>query len=139
MLFRSGVGLAIPHMLWTGSDFIGQPLVSAYWWTLWAIAAAAVLVFRLLVPLTRSLRHDLRVVAVVLGCQSPGGAKPEQRLRDRVAAELMSEGFTRLRQLEAEKALRAAKLPAIRPAPKAAPKPRKEEGFWDWLVDLFSF
>ncbi|KJL36696.1 MAG: oxidoreductase [Microbacterium sp.] len=59
-----GVGLAIPHMLWTGSDFIGQPLVSAYWWTLWAIAAAAVLVFRLLVPLSRSMRHDLRVVAV---------------------------------------------------------------------------
>ena len=88
---------------------------------------------------TTAKQKDLRVVAVVLGCQSPGGAKPEQRLRDRVAAELMSEGFTRLRQLEAEKALRAAKLPAIRPAPKAAPKARKEEGFWDWLVDLFSF
>ncbi len=59
-----GVGLAVPHMLWTGGDFLASPAATAYWWTLWAVAAASVLVFRLGVPLARSLRHGLRVSAV---------------------------------------------------------------------------
>lgn len=60
-----GVGLAIPHMLWTGADFTANPLATAYWWTLWAITAACVVVFRVGVPLWRSRRHALRVHAVV--------------------------------------------------------------------------
>jgi predicted ferric reductase len=60
-----GVGLAIPHMLWTGQDFVGNPVATVYWWTLWAVSAGAVLVWRIGVPLVRSLRHDLRVTAVV--------------------------------------------------------------------------
>jgi len=59
-----GVGLAIPHMLWTGADFITHPAAAAYWWALWALAAACVLVFRLAAPLWRSLRHDIRVASV---------------------------------------------------------------------------
>ncbi len=35
-----GVGLAIPHMLWTGADFLTYPLATVYWWTLWALVAA---------------------------------------------------------------------------------------------------
>src|SRR5690242_7504468 len=34
-----GVGLALPHQLWTGADFIASPLSTAYWWTLYAAAA----------------------------------------------------------------------------------------------------
>ncbi|WP_414780978.1 hypothetical protein, partial [Escherichia coli] len=30
-----GVGLAVPHMLWTGADFTAHPLASVYWWVLW--------------------------------------------------------------------------------------------------------
>ena len=59
-----GVGLSIPHMLWTGADFLTSPTATAYWWTLWAVSAATILVYRVLVPVTRSLRHDLRVVSV---------------------------------------------------------------------------
>src|SRR5690242_9637834 len=38
-----GVGLALPHQLWTGTDFIGSPASTAYWWTLYAVSAGGVL------------------------------------------------------------------------------------------------
>jgi D-alanyl-D-alanine carboxypeptidase (penicillin-binding protein 5/6) len=98
----------------------------------WTVAAHASIV-------TTAKDKDRRVIAVVLGCQSPGGAKPEQRLRDALAADLMSQGLDKLKKFEAEKALKTAPLPAITATPKPAMKPRKEEGFWDWLGDLFSF
>lgn len=59
-----GVGLAIPHMLWTGADFAAHPLAEVYWWGLWAVTAAAVLVYRVGLPLWRSARHGIRVTAV---------------------------------------------------------------------------
>lgn len=59
-----GVALALPHQLWTGADFLSSPLATAYWWTLWAAAAAAVLVFRIGVPLVRSRRHAIRVTSI---------------------------------------------------------------------------
>src|SRR4051812_44227552 len=34
-----GVGLALPHQLWTGTDFIGSAVSTAYWWTLYAGSA----------------------------------------------------------------------------------------------------
>jgi predicted ferric reductase len=60
-----GVGLAIPHMLWTGADFLGNPVATAYWWTLWAAAAGSIAIWRIGLPIVRSLRHDLRVADVV--------------------------------------------------------------------------
>ncbi|MFB9908348.1 ferredoxin reductase family protein [Allokutzneria oryzae] len=59
-----GVGLALPHQLWTGADFLDSPLATAYWWSAYLATLAAVLVFRVGVPLWRSWRHGLRVVAV---------------------------------------------------------------------------
>ncbi|WP_246486736.1 ferredoxin reductase family protein [Kribbella qitaiheensis] len=59
-----GVGLALPHQLWTGQEFISSPAATAYWWTVWAVTAAAVLVWRVGVPLVNSARHRLRVAAV---------------------------------------------------------------------------
>jgi predicted ferric reductase len=59
-----GAGLALPHQLWTGADFLASPLATAYWWTLWAAAAGAVVFFRLIAPGWRSARHALRVEAV---------------------------------------------------------------------------
>jgi ferredoxin-NADP reductase/DMSO/TMAO reductase YedYZ heme-binding membrane subunit len=60
-----GVGLALPHQLWTGRDFLSGPVATVYWWTSWAAAAAALLTWRVAVPLARSLRHRLVVESVV--------------------------------------------------------------------------
>jgi predicted ferric reductase len=60
-----GVGLALPHQLWTGQEFLSSTAATVYWWTLWAAAAAAVLVWRVGLPVYRSLRHGLRVTSVV--------------------------------------------------------------------------
>lgn len=60
-----GVGLALPHQLWAGSDFTASAPATVYWWTAWAVAAGAVLLFRVALPLIRSARLGLRVVEVV--------------------------------------------------------------------------
>ena len=60
-----GVGLALPHQLWTGQEFLASPFATVYWWTLWAAAAGAVLVWRVGLPVVRTLRHGLRVTSVV--------------------------------------------------------------------------
>jgi predicted ferric reductase len=60
-----GVGLALPHELWTGTDFLSSPLARAYWWSLYAAVAGCLLLFRLGLPAWRTLRHRLVVSAVV--------------------------------------------------------------------------
>ena len=60
-----GVGLALPHQLWTGQQFLQSRFATIYWWTFWAVAAASVLIFRVALPLVRSRRHALRVTSVV--------------------------------------------------------------------------
>lgn len=60
-----GVGLALPHQLWTGQEFLTNPVATVYWWTLWAAAAGSILIWRVALPLYRSLTHDLRVEKVV--------------------------------------------------------------------------
>lgn len=60
-----GVGLALPHQLWTGADFLSSPLSTAYWWTLYAVSAGAVLVYRVGLPVWRNARHRLTVSHVV--------------------------------------------------------------------------
>ncbi len=59
-----GAGLALPHQLWTGADFLSSPAASVFWWTLYAVCAGSVLVFRIGLPLWRSLGSSLRVVDV---------------------------------------------------------------------------
>lgn len=59
-----GVGLALPHQLWTGQQFMSSTGRTVFWWTAWAVATAAALWWRLALPLWRNTRHQLRVVAV---------------------------------------------------------------------------
>ena len=59
-----GAGLALPHQLWTGQEFLRSTASTVFWWTLYAVCAGAVLVFRVAVPLYRSLSSPLRVEAV---------------------------------------------------------------------------
>lgn len=58
-----GMALALPHQLFDGMHF-HSTLSQAYWWGIYLLAAAAVLVFRVGVPIWRSLRHRLEVVDV---------------------------------------------------------------------------
>ncbi|KGN40491.1 ferredoxin reductase family protein [Knoellia aerolata] len=59
-----GAGLALPHQLWTGSDFTASTTATVLWWSLYAVSLGAVLAFRIGVPVWRSLRAPLRVVDV---------------------------------------------------------------------------
>jgi predicted ferric reductase len=59
-----GLALSFAHQIFTGVSFIGHPLVRALWIVLWAATAGTVIVFRVLQPIWRSLRHQLRVVEV---------------------------------------------------------------------------
>ncbi|MGV8967405.1 MAG: ferric reductase-like transmembrane domain-containing protein [Cellulomonas sp.] len=65
-----GAGLALPHQLWTGKDFLSSPLATAYWWGLYGVALAAVLVFRVAAPLRTTLAQRLTVSHIVT--ESPG-------------------------------------------------------------------
>lgn len=60
-----GIALSIPHELWTGADFVSSPLARTYWWASYAVAAGAVLVFRVGLPTYRTLRHGITVTSVV--------------------------------------------------------------------------
>jgi predicted ferric reductase len=60
-----GVGLALPHQLWTGADFLSSPVATAYWWGFYAVAAGAALAYRILLPAWRNWRHRLVVSHVI--------------------------------------------------------------------------
>ncbi len=60
-----GAGLALPHQLWSGADFRASTASTLFWWGLYGAALAAVIVFRVGLPLARSLRHRLVVSQVV--------------------------------------------------------------------------
>ncbi|MEV0426770.1 ferredoxin reductase family protein [Micromonospora sp. NPDC050495] len=75
-----GIALALPHQLWTGADFLASPAARAYWWTVYLLALASVLVYRLGLPAWRSLRHRIEVAAVVP--EAPGLTSVWLRGRD---------------------------------------------------------
>jgi predicted ferric reductase len=75
-----GVGLAIPHEVWTGTEFTSSTIATAYWWSLYAAAASSVLIWRVGVPLWRSRRHHLVVEGVVR--EAPGVVSVYLRGRD---------------------------------------------------------
>jgi predicted ferric reductase len=60
-----GVGLALPHQLWTGAEFVASEPARLYWWGLYGAALGAVVVFRVGLPAFRSAYYRLRVHAVV--------------------------------------------------------------------------
>jgi predicted ferric reductase len=59
------VVLAFTHQIYTGQTFVGSDFATGYWWTLWGAALGAVLLGRVLLPLQRNLKHELRVSNVV--------------------------------------------------------------------------
>ncbi|MEV6929116.1 ferredoxin reductase family protein [Dactylosporangium sp. NPDC051485] len=65
----AGIALAVPHELWLGSDFTGA-LDRAFWWTMYGAATVATVLFRVGMPVWRTLRHRLTVDRVV--AEAPG-------------------------------------------------------------------
>jgi predicted ferric reductase len=64
LYFYLALALAFAHQVVTGVAFVGHPLARAFWIVVWAATAGMVLVFRVLLPVVRNLRHQLKVVAV---------------------------------------------------------------------------
>ncbi len=61
-----GVALAFSHQLATGTDFLARPGARAYWTALYVLTLGALIAFRLVLPLARSLLvHRLRVERVI--------------------------------------------------------------------------
>ncbi len=59
-----GVGLALPHQLWTGQDFVGNRAATVFWWGLWGASVVATLACRVGLPSYRTWRHRLVVSQV---------------------------------------------------------------------------
>ncbi|WP_423184563.1 ferredoxin reductase family protein [Arthrobacter sp. NyZ413] len=61
---------ALPHQFSTGELFADGTRARYYWMALYAGVAAALVIYRFLVPIVRTLRHDLRVSSVT--AEAPG-------------------------------------------------------------------
>jgi ferredoxin-NADP reductase len=58
------LALSFAHVIALGPSFVGHPLTRVVWSVAWAATAGVVLVYRIGLPVYRSLRHGLRVVEV---------------------------------------------------------------------------
>ncbi|WP_410659909.1 ferric reductase-like transmembrane domain-containing protein [Amycolatopsis sp. lyj-112] len=61
----AAVVLAFSHQIALGGSFASSPGAQTYWWAVWGVALGSVLAGRVVLPLKRNLRHQLKVVAVV--------------------------------------------------------------------------
>jgi ferredoxin-NADP reductase len=59
-----GLALSFSHQLSTGAVFIAHPVARVWWISIWLATAGVVLVYRIGLPIWRSVYHRLRVVAV---------------------------------------------------------------------------
>jgi ferredoxin-NADP reductase len=80
------LGLAFSHQVATGAPFVGHPLARAWWTALWLGGAGAVIAYRVVVPLVRSLRHRLRVSEVTSDAPGVVSVVLEGRALDRLGA-----------------------------------------------------
>jgi predicted ferric reductase len=60
-----GVALSFMHQILTGAMFISHPLAKNYWIGLYSFVVVAILYWRILMPLAKSIRHELMVDKVV--------------------------------------------------------------------------
>lgn len=64
------IAFSFMHQVLTGTMFIGHPLNRTYWTGLYLFVAATLLIWRVLIPLYKSLRFSLRVAHVDI--EAPG-------------------------------------------------------------------
>jgi predicted ferric reductase len=81
-----GIALAFSHQIATGRDFSGNPVAQVYWKALYLATLAALVGFRVALPVGRALYHRLRVADVVQ--EGPGVVtlRIEGHRLDRLAA-----------------------------------------------------
>ena len=65
-----GVGLSLPHQLWTGTDFLTSRAATLYWWGAYLATTVALVGYRLVLPVVRTVRHRPVVSRVVR--EAPG-------------------------------------------------------------------
>ncbi|HEX4865069.1 MAG TPA: ferredoxin reductase family protein [Acidimicrobiales bacterium] len=58
------LAFSVPHQIFDGTNFAGRPVVQGAWLVLWLGTAGVVVVYRVGLPIYRSVRHQLRVVEV---------------------------------------------------------------------------
>ena len=97
LLVYPAVGLAFAHEFAVGADFSASARNRLLWSAAHAAAAAAVLLFRIALPLRRSLRHSLRVSGVVR--EGPGVVSVHLTGRDLAALDVRPGQFLRWRFL----------------------------------------
>ncbi|MHB1251788.1 MAG: ferredoxin reductase family protein [Acidimicrobiales bacterium] len=59
------LALAFAHQIVTGVMFLGHPLARAYWIAIWTLTAGVALTSRVLLPIVRNARLQLRVHSVI--------------------------------------------------------------------------
>jgi predicted ferric reductase len=59
------IALSFGHQLAVGTDFVNDPVAVGYWVALYAVAAALIVSFRVVIPARMALRHRLRIHHVV--------------------------------------------------------------------------
>lgn len=64
------IALSFMHQVLSGPMFIGHPLNRAYWTGLYVFMAMSIVLWRIAIPLARSIRHNLKVDRVVV--EGPG-------------------------------------------------------------------
>ncbi|MGC9156309.1 MAG: ferredoxin reductase family protein [Ferrimicrobium sp.] len=64
LLIYVALVLSFAHELALGPSFVNHPIAQWVWAVAWIGAGVAILTYRIFVPLLRSMRHGLRVVAV---------------------------------------------------------------------------
>ena len=65
-----GVALSFMHQILTGGMFIGHPLNRAYWIGLYVAVVVAIITWRIAIPATRSIRHNLKLARIEV--EGPG-------------------------------------------------------------------
>lgn len=58
------LALSFPHQIAIGTSFVGHPTNRAWWILVWLATAGVAILFRFLLPIWRSLRHQLKIVQV---------------------------------------------------------------------------
>jgi predicted ferric reductase len=64
LVMYAALALSFLHVIVLGPSFVGHPLTQGIWTALWLATAGLVLGYRVLLPVLRSCRHQLRVAEV---------------------------------------------------------------------------